>query len=194
MSCACNKKTIVYKNQKIEIEERFNKPFDSCVQCARKHISLALILTNKGIKDRGAINVFLCYKHLEKKYTELAKTVFDLYERLIKEKANENDIKILVKFFMREYHKVNENQNETTLNLEYSLDEDLRKKTYLLSAYEMLFEEFGYNEINQPYVIGYLQLACELEQDELTKQVIRSIWKNLDKNTFEKLLKEYKLL
>lgn len=193
MSCNCAKKTIVFKNEKFQIYDRKTAPFDSCLVCAKKHIGFALFLYDRVDKKRAITNLYLAYKHLEKRYADMAKTVFELYRGLLTGEKTEDDIKIFVKFFWSKIALLNaeESELETKLNLEDTLSDEDKIKTYIYTAYQLLFHQFGYQLINKSYAVGYLQGAVELETDKQKKQLIRTIWIKEDKESFEKVLSLY---
>lgn len=188
MACSCKKKTIVYQNKKVQIYDRGTYPFDSCLQCAKKHLGLSLMLYNMGQKKRAITNVYLAYKHMQKRYADLAKPVFALYHDLLKGLAFENDIKIMVKFFMQKYKHVVQSETQTQLHLEEELTKQEQLRTYVWSAYELMFHQFGYDELNKPYAIGYLQQAVQLQQDKVKQELIRYLWIEQDKQKFDTLL------
>lgn len=190
MGCSCKKKTLVYNNLKVEIFDRNDKPFDACLRCARKHLSLSLVLFDND-KNRSMINLFLAYKHLEKRYAEIAKLIFTLYKELLENKRTFRDILDVVNFFQSSFNDFKESEKETSLNLESELSKDQLFFTFIYGAYEMLFKEFGYQEINKSYAIGYLQLACEIEENTLKKELIRSLWvEEPTEDKFKVLFKE----
>lgn len=188
MACSCKKKTVVYQNKKVQIYDRGIYPFDSCLNCTKKHLGLALMLYNMKEKDRAITNIFLAYKHLEKRYSDMAKVVYQLYKKLLRKEAVENDIKLIVKWFIQQSKWAKESDEQTQLNFEKDLSDEQKKRTYLYSAYQLLFHQFGYDQLNKPYAIGYLQIAVQLQQDQIKKQLIRSLWIQPNQQNFQSLL------
>lgn len=190
MACSCNKKTIVYNNKKIEIFDKNIFPFDSCLECVKKHLGYSLLLYNFKQYDRGIIEIYLAYKHLQKKYSQMAKLTFETYKKFLNHQGKQNDIKQLIQFIIQA-SKIIQEEKEIQLNLEEELSKDQLKNTYIFAAYELMFHQFGYSEVNKTYAIGFLQKAVQLQNNELKKQIIRSLWKEPFQQNFEQILKDF---
>lgn len=185
MACNCSKEHYNFdKAQYLDFNHLYShiiEPFDSCPYCATKHIGYALVLFDE-VKDKSRYiaQVYLCYKHLEKTYKEEAKKCFDLILDFLRDEIDKEKIKEVVKIVHDlTSKKVKNIDKEENLYLENNLDEYFRSALYILAAGELFSYEFGYKDVNIPYIIGLLQKAAEIP-DEGLKYRLRELWKNIE--------------
>ncbi len=179
MSCSCSKK----KSQLPLIEEEMTLPFETCIECAIKHLSYALVLESGFENFRALGQVYLAYKHLEKFYIEEAKTLFKMIKDYFSTfKFNVNEINDFI-------HMLNKMEIK---KVEDGICLDLEEKAlgpakvyilYLEAANELLNFEPAYLEINKPYAIGLILRAAE-HVPEPTRLKLRNFWKSNDENIF----------
>ena len=178
MGCSCNK-----KNKEVNLETII-EPFDTCLYCAFKHISYSLVLLKtEETPIRALSQLYLAFKHLEKKYDELSKEIFDVIFYFFKN-LNLDDKKILNISLKIQKEIKNENEDEikehSCLNLEEKkLFNEHLKFLYLAVVQELYEYEVGYEKINSPWIMGLLQRASE-NADYNDKDEIRRIWKNYE--------------
>lgn len=187
MACKCKKaKTIAGNNI---VKEKLTEPYETCPQCALKHISYAIVNFYNVLKCLS--EVYLAYKHLERYFKDEAKLCFEFIEDYFNSKYDKDKLEKITEII----HNLAINYNEDIvegepLNLENKLNSHQRAALYILAASELYNYEAGYKDVNAPYVIGLLQNAAEahIEEnvDEKFSNNLRLLWKKIENG--EKLL------
>lgn len=175
MSCAC-------------LEKEKITPLDTCLECVYKHLSYANVLEEDS---RKIGQIYLAYKHIEKGNAEFATSLFKIIEKYLKESKLNND-EIYSNILKLENIRIDEEKENLNLEEKY-LNEDELEALYLIAVNELI-KEIGYEKINKPFIIGYLQKAADISKNN--KNIIRNIWKiyfktnefmNIDEIIFRKL-------
>lgn len=182
MACSCGK---IKFNVNVEdglmiINEIKTLPFESCIFCATKHLSYALILSEDY---RKIGQMYLAYKHLGA-FPNFAEKVFnkiklyfdkgvielnDLVSDIHQFASNNIDLKI-------ENVELNyENENKL-----FSLEQVF---LFVAGVNELYNFELGYKDVNTPYVIGLLQKAVEAEPFNDKKEIYRNMWKMIESDS-----------
>lgn len=198
MSCSCskrknslqtnseNKEEKIIEEKIIESPEELTLPFETCIECCKKHLSYALVLESGFESYRTLGQLYLAYKHLEKFYIKEAEMLFEM-------------IKDYFKTFKADIHKINEfismlNKMEVKkvedgpcLNLEEKIfSRPQLFILYFISSVELLSYEVAYHEVNKPYAIGLLLRAAEMVV-EPKRLKLRIFWKDTEKFNFHEL-------
>lgn len=186
MACSCvkNRKNI---NQNNLNEFPTIQPFQTCLYCAYKHLSYALILietTNQNLRAIGEI--YLAFKHVEKSYLDsIGISIFQILKDFFKNK--QIDLKMLKITISKIQDLIDKNLENEEIYISNYEQKNFNSTQlcflYLICAYELLFFQTGYEYINKPYAIGLLQRAAE---NTITPQrlKIRNFWKQFQKQIY----------
>lgn len=176
MSCSCNK-----KDKKVDLSINI-QPFDTCLYCSFKHLSYALVLMKtEQTYIRALGQIYLAFKHVEKKYDQISKEIFDILYNYFNSLILDDKKLLEISNKIQDLTKNDDIGNQhATLNLEQKKLYNQNLKFLYLAAIQELYEyEVGYQKINSPWIMGLLQRACE-NSSNIDKMKIREIWKKYE--------------
>lgn len=172
------------------------KANETCLFCCTKHLSAAVALTNDYLINdinllRAASQIKLASWHFDKNFENFANRCNQIVNKILNLNKFKDD---LVKLTNDTWTLLKENKNKNFLYYETNISslEGLKPSfsdgmLCISNAIELYNYEAGYEDVNQPYVIGQLILAAWHFQNHYKNYALKSrlIYNKINSDMFK---------